>query len=1483
MQVLRTLKNLNKQFALALVFTLLFQSVAAAASLVNDTFADANSQNQSLASDSVRIFNGRAATVRSDAAGSVNFNLAAVTSSEGFWGFFTDGAPVTLGVGDRLAVTAKFSVQGIHATNNAADMRFGLFDSKLTRTTANTTGGLNSPTFTDDTGYGTRLAGTAASGTPPFTVHRRTTPSATDPLSNIISTTVAEWSAVTVTGGSPRAALVNGMPYTFTFTVERVSAADTRITVRLTDGASLNLSSTATETSQTPATTFDWFGFRVPTGFASDVKFTQWSADYTPAAPVITAQPQPSNLTVQVGSQITMSVAASGNQLSYRWHKNGAPVAGNASAATQTLTITNAQVADTGVYTAVVSNAGGSTTSTPVQLTVSEGEVAPPPTISAQPADTTVVNGSPASLSVVAEGEGLFYQWYKNGTLIPGATAQTLNFSAASVADTASYTVVVGNSGGNVTSSAARLLVVSAMTATGFGPAPGAGGVNPDAQLKVTFDREPKVGTYGKVRVYNAADNSLVDTVDLGVDTNTGVHAPGPQSARPIGGSSWQFNYHPVIVEGNAATIYTKVRLAYGQTYYVTMEPGVLTDAAGAPFVGVGDQTAWQFSTKPEGPAAGTTALTVAADGTGDFDTVQGAVDFVPANNAQPVTINVRKGRYTEIVYVRSNKRFITVKGEDRNESVIQYANNENLNTGSSPRAAFGVDAPDFTLENVTVVNTTTRFNSENRTRQSEAFRGNNDRILLNRVNLKSFQDTLLLQSQSNQGGFVNESYIEGDIDFLWGTGAVYFRNTEVKMVNSNAYYTQIRNGAGKNGYVFVNSRFTAAPNVTGAYLTRIDPDQFPYSQVVLIDSVLGPHVRPDAWRLDDNARDGYLAPLTQAGYPNVRFWEFNSREEGGNPIDVSQRHPISRQITADEADFWRNPANVLGGWTPELGTSTVSLAGLNQTYTGQPVAASVITEPANLAVQVTYNGSTQAPVAPGSYEVVATITQPGYRGTATGTLVIEKAQAVVTVESASYSYDGTAKAVNVTTDPAGLGVEVTYNGSNAAPTQAGAYAVTATVVDANYKGTAAGTLTITEAANTAPVLTLPADITLEATSAQGAAATFAATASDNEDGQLTVTLSHQSGSTFPLGTTNVTASAADANGSRAEGSFNVTVRDTTAPSLNVPGDMTLDATSDAGAVATFTAEASDAVSGNVPVEFTVASGSTFPVGTTAVTAIATDAAGNAATGTFNVTVRDTTAPTVSVPADLTLEATGPDGATANFTASATDNVGGQLPVTYSSQPGGKFALGTTTVTVTATDAAGNTGTGAFKVTVVDTTVPSLNVPADLTLEATGPEGATVNFAAEASDAVSGTLPVGYSQQPGTKFALGVTTVTATAKDAAGNTATRTFSVTVVDTTAPVIQSLTASPATITQNNGKMVPVTITATVADAVDSTPATRIISVTGSENIDGDWQITGDLTLQVRAKRSGKTGRVYTITVESRDDAGNASTRNVTVTVR
>jgi hypothetical protein len=110
------------------------------------------------------------------------------------------------------------------------------------------------------------------------------------------------------------------------------------------------------------------------------------------------------------------------------------------------------------------------------------------------------------------------------------------------------------------------------------------------------------------------------------------------------------------------------------------------------------------------------------------------------------------------------------------------------------------------------------------------------------------------------------------------------------------------------------------------------------------------------------------------------------------------------------------------------------------------------------------------------------------------------------------------------------------------------------------------------------------------------------------------------------------------------------------------------------------------------------------------------------------------------------------------------------------------------------------------------------------------------------------------------------------------------------DRTPPTIQSLTASPDVIRPPNHRLVPVTLTASVSDAVDPAPVTRIVSVASSEAVSGlgsddlapDWEITGAMTVNLRAERYAATGRVYSITVESRDASGNASRRTVTVTV-
>jgi predicted outer membrane repeat protein len=132
-------------------------------------------------------------------------------------------------------------------------------------------------------------------------------------------------------------------------------------------------------------------------------------------------------------------------------------------------------------------------------------------------------------------------------------------------------------------------------------------------------------------------------------------------------------------------------------------------------------------------------------------------------------------------------------------------------------------------------------------------------------------------------------------------------------------------------------------------------------------------------------------------------------------------------------------------------------------------------------------------------------------------------------------------------------------------------------------------------------------------------------------------------------------------------------------------------------------------------------------------------------------------------------------------------------------------------------------------------------------------------------------------------FADGVTDITVVINDGEAAPVLQSTSVTVRDTTAPNITAISASPNLFSPPNHKMVPVTISAPAIDVCDPNPTSKIVAVTSNEPGPGQYEITGDLTLNVLSERNGAgTGRVYTVTVQATDASGNASTKNVTVTV-
>jgi uncharacterized repeat protein (TIGR01451 family) len=259
-----------------------------------------------------------------------------------------------------------------------------------------------------------------------------------------------------------------------------------------------------------------------------------------------------------------------------------------------------------------------------------------------------------------------------------------------------------------------------------------------------------------------------------------------------------------------------------------------------------------------------------------------------------------------------------------------------------------------------------------------------------------------------------------------------------------------------------------------------------------------------------------------------------------------------------------------------------------------------------------------------------------------------------------------------------------------------------------------------------------------------------------------------------------VFADLPDPNDFNSSAADNTRVVDSTPPVITVPDDITEpNDPGQATALVSFNVTATDNTP-NVFFECNPPLGTAFPIGTTTVTCTATDTSLNTDMDSFDITVVDIEPPVVTAPANITVaNDPGLASAVVNYPApTVTDNAPGVTSL-CSPPSGSTFPLGLTTVTCTATDAAGNTATASFTVTVVDTQPPALTVPANMTRDATSPSGAAVAFGATATDNAPG-VTVACVPPSGSTFPIGTTTVMCTATDAAGNTASKSFQIKVL-------------------------------------------------------------------------------------------------------
>ncbi len=637
------------------------------------------------------------------------------------------------------------------------------------------------------------------------------------------------------------------------------------------------------------------------------------STGYVP--PTITGL---SDQVVLQGQTATFTVSVAGVPTPWiQWYKNGLPIAG---ANSTTLVIYNCQYPDDeAVYSVVATNLAG-VISNYATLTVIV-----PPTIISQPSSVTLPVGSTLVLAVgVNAHPAPAYQWYKGADPIPNATNSSLVIANVQPGHAGVYKVKIWNGGGTVWSDDAAVVVTSVSVSwTNLAPS-GTGNVCLDTLLRVKFNSDQVTLGAGTLRIYDST-GTLVETIDLS------QNAPNNAQLRTIGGGTYYA--YPVIIRSNIAIIYPRSGvLTSNSTYYVLMDTGFFKDMQGASIVGVTDPNTWRFTTKVALPDPFTTTnITVAADGSGDFATIQGAIDWIPVGAGLPYTVLIKRGVYEEINRIPSGKNNITFIGEGWRETVITYANNNSFqlqNASTSTRVMFYIGGNDIVFKNITFTNSTPQGGS-----QAEAVRVQGSRILFDNCNLCSYQDTILINTAAASAGYFNKCLIQGDVDFIWGSGIGYFKDCEVRAMrrpnNASGVYTQARTDSSTYGFIFVDCWVTAsAPGMTNWSLGRDAGNSYPYGNVAWINCRMDSHISAAGWT------DGGLTDKT-----TLRFWEYKSTDLTGTIlIPTDQRVWWSRQLTDAEAEFLRDPVNVFApvNWTPAL-PAYIATRPVEQTvYAGQ-------------------------------------------------------------------------------------------------------------------------------------------------------------------------------------------------------------------------------------------------------------------------------------------------------------------------------------------------------------------------------------------------------------------------------------------------------------------------------------------------------------------------------------------------------------------
>ena len=293
--------------------------------------------------------------------------------------------------------------------------------------------------------------------------------------------------------------------------------------------------------------------------------------------------------------------------------------------------------------------------------------------------------------------------------------------------------------------------------------------------------------------------------------------------------------------------------------------------------------------------------ITVAADGSGDYRTVQAALDAVPPGGTSAVTIYIRKGVYREVVVVDARKSFVSLIGEDRDKTILTFDNHagtrlpngDTLNTWTC--ASVFVYGNDFHAENLTFENTA-GFTAG----QAVGLRIEGNRASVVNCRIVGNQDILFL-SGSGVKQYFRDCYIEGTTDFIFGAATAVFSNCHIHSKKNSHVTAASSNSIIPYGFVFFNCRLTADSNINKVSLGR---PWSPTASVTYINCWMDKHIIPEGW-------NNWKNPANEA---TARYAEYNSSGPGANP---GARVKWAKQLSEEEAKRY-TLKNIFGEWDPE-------------------------------------------------------------------------------------------------------------------------------------------------------------------------------------------------------------------------------------------------------------------------------------------------------------------------------------------------------------------------------------------------------------------------------------------------------------------------------------------------------------------------------------------------------------------------------------